>query len=95
MKKQKGVKWNLSGENSKESDDEKSNDNDTATDRSQKKVDYSYRDAGYWALPENVRSAIDIAKMKSKHSEFYYRLQTLNDKIFVFRHTYYNNMPNF
>lgn len=60
-----------------------------------KKVDYSYRDANYWALPENVRAAIDVAKMKSKHSEFYYRLQTLNDKIFIFRNIYYDKMPSF
>ena len=42
-----------------------------------------------------MRKAIDVAKMKSKHSEFYYRLQTLNDKIFVFRNVYYDKMPNF
>ena len=39
-----------------------------------KKPDESYKNDQYWALPENVRNAIDVAKMKSKHSEFYYRL---------------------
>ena len=33
-----------------------------------------WRNAAYWRLPENVRHAIDVAKMKSKHSEFWYRL---------------------
>ena len=33
-----------------------------------------WRNAAYWRLPENVRHAIDVAKMKQKHSEFFYRL---------------------
>jgi len=37
-------------------------------------VDESYKTAQYWSLPENVRNAIDIAKVKSKHSEFFYKL---------------------
>ena len=52
-----------------------------------------WRNAAYWRLPENVRHAIDVAKLKSKHSEFWYRLQTLNDKIFVFRSVFYTKMP--
>jgi hypothetical protein len=35
-------------------------------------------------LPENVRHAIDVGKQKAKHSEFYYRLKGLNERI----HTY-------
>ena len=31
--------------------------------------------------------------MKQKHSEFYYKLQTLNDKIYVFRTHFYTKMP--
>ena len=38
------------------------------------KRDQSYKNKAYWNLPENVRNAIDLAKMKSKHSEFYYKL---------------------
>lgn len=40
-----------------------------------------------------MRHAIDVAKMKSKHSEFWYRLQTLNDKIFIYRSVFYSRMP--
>lgn len=58
-------------------------------------VDTSYKNEAYWQLPENVRNAIDLAKMKSQHSEFYYRLQTLNDKILVFRSIFYNRMPSY
>ncbi len=39
--------------------------------------------------------AVDVAKMKSKHSEFWYKLQTLNDKIFIFRSIFYTKMPSF
>ena len=44
-------------------------------------------------MPPNVRNAIDIAEMKKKHSAFFYKLETLNDKIFVFRELYYSKMP--
>ena len=57
------------------------------------KQDHSYKNKAYWNLPENVRNAIDLAKMKQKHSEFYYKLQTLNDKIYVFRTHFYTKMP--
>ena len=46
----------------------------------------------YWKLSENRRHAIDRAKMKAKHSDFWYKLQTLNDKIVVFRSMYYEKM---
>ena len=49
----------------------------------------------YWKLPENVRNAIDLANIKSKHTAFWYRLQTLNDKIFVFRSVFYGRMPSY
>jgi hypothetical protein len=52
-----------------------------------------WKTKAYYNLPENVRNAIDIAKTKSKHSEFWYKLQTLNDKIFVYRSVYYSKMP--
>jgi hypothetical protein len=52
-----------------------------------------WKTAAYWRLPENVRHAIDVAKLKSKHSEFYYRLETLNDKIFIYRSVFYSKMP--
>jgi hypothetical protein len=40
-----------------------------------------YKDERYFQLPLNVRRAIDVAKSKKKHSDFYYRLRLLNDKI--------------
>ena len=54
-----------------------------------------WKDDHYYSLPENVRNAIDISNIKSKHSQFYYRLQNLNDKIFVFNSMFYQNLPNF
>ena len=50
---------------------------------------------GYWNLPEKARKAIDQAKLKSKHSDFWYRLQNVNDKILVFKEIYYEKEPRF
>lgn len=33
-----------------------------------------WKDKTYYRLPENVRNAVDIAEMKTKHSQFYYKL---------------------
>ena len=54
-----------------------------------------WKNKQYWLLPESVRKAIDIAQKKQRHSDFYYRLETLNDKIYIFRSIYYTNMPSF
>lgn len=34
----------------------------------------NWKDTAYFRLPENVRKAVDIAKLKSHHSEFWYKL---------------------
>ena len=65
------------------------------TPPSPKPLDDSYKNKSYWNLPENVRNAIDVAKSKSRHSEFYYKLQNLNDKIYVFRSIFYNKVPSY
>jgi hypothetical protein len=46
-------------------------------------------------LPENVRNAIDVAKMKKKHSDFYYRLRLLNDKIHIYTSIFYSKVPKY
>lgn len=33
--------------------------------------------------------------MKDKHSDFWYRLQTLNDKIHIYRQLFYAKMPKY
>jgi len=55
----------------------------------------SWKNEQYWALPENVRNAIDVAKMKKKHSDFYYRLRLLNDKIHIYTSIFYSKVPNY
>ena len=55
--------------------------------------EYHWRNKMYWALPENVRNAIDMAKMKRKHSDFYYRLNLVNDKLHVYTSLFYNKVP--
>jgi len=62
---------------------------------SKKEFDESYKNKAYWSLPENVRKAIDTAKQRSQHSDFYYRLQNLNDKILIFRSIFYSKVPTF
>lgn len=57
--------------------------------------DYSYKDGKYWALPEHVRNAIDIARAKTKHSDFYGSLRALNDKIKVYRLVFYGKDTNY
>mmetsp|Transcript_22929 Transcript_22929/g.35324 ORF Transcript_22929/g.35324 Transcript_22929/m.35324 type:complete len:83 (+) Transcript_22929:633-881(+) len=33
--------------------------------------------------------------MKKRHSDFYYRLRLLNDKIHIFTSIFYNKVPNY
>jgi len=54
-----------------------------------------YKNKAYWALPENVRNAIDLSKKKSKHSDFYYKMASLNDKIAVYKKIFYTSAPKF
>lgn len=54
-----------------------------------------YKNKAYWALPENVRNAIDLSKKKSKHSDFYYKMSSLNDKISVYKKIFYSSAPKF
>lgn len=68
------------------SDGEESNDDNK---------NYEWRTEQYWALPENVRKAIDRAKKKKKRSDFFYKLLMLNEKIHIFTHVFYNKMPKF
>ena len=78
-------------------EDELSSDSSSYDGKPQKKVhipdDAPWKNKEYYRLPPNVRNAIDIAEMKKKHSSFFYKLETLNDKIFVFRELYYSKMP--
>ena len=56
-------------------------------------IRYNWQNDQYWTLPENVRKAIDVAKLKRKNSEFYYKLKLLNDKIHIFTSIFYSKMP--
>ena len=53
------------------------------------------RDQAYYSLPDNVRHAIENSKIKAKHSEFYYRLKGLNEKISTYKHFFYDKVPTF
>ena len=69
-----------------------------ASDESSERDDIQedhWKNRQYWALPENVRHAIDTAQLKKKHSDFYYRLRLLNDKIHIFTSIFYNKVPSY
>lgn len=36
-----------------------------------------------------------MAKMKKKHSDFYYKLNILNDKIHIFTSIFYDKVPKY
>ena len=74
------------GDASSELDD--SSDADDKTDPS-----FWRKDGNYTTLPENVRAAIDLSLDKSKHSDFYYKLRGLNERIKVFKSAFYNKVP--
>ena len=52
-----------------------------------------YRDKLYWALPENVRHAVDIANPDG--TEFYSQLCQMNDKIGIYKRVFYSKQPKF
>lgn len=35
-------------------------------------------------MPENVQKAIEVAESKQRYSQFYYRLQSLNDNLIIY-----------
>lgn len=80
-------------ENSESNDGEESNSGQDLLNANPR--GHYWQNENYWKLPENVRNAIDLANIKSKHTSFWYRLQTLNDKIFVFRSVFYGRMPSY
>ena len=55
----------------------------------------NYKDDEYWSLPENVRNAIDIGKRNKKHSDFYYKLSDLTQKIQVYKKVFYSKTPKY
>ena len=73
---------------------EESEDSDKSSERGEIK-ESEWKTEQYWQLPPNVRKAIDYAKQKKKHSDFYYKLRLLNDKIHIFTSIFYSRVPNY
>ena len=46
-------------------------------------------------LPENVQMAILNSKKRAKHSEFYYKLRGLQDRIHLFKGMFYAKQPKY
>ena len=53
------------------------------------------KDPYYKKLPTNVRQAIKWSTMKAKHSEFYYKLQNLNERIGIYKELFSSKTPGF
>ena len=58
-------------------------------------VDLGYQNQQYWALPENVRHAIDLHKKKSKRTDFCNQLDILNEKINLYKILLYHRTPRY
>ena len=52
-------------------------------------------DFRFKALPENCQNAILLAIEKKKHSDFYYKLQHVTDKLDVFTDIFYDKEPSY
>ena len=46
-------------------------------------------------LPEHVRHALQLRLKKAKHSEFYWKLINLNDKISLYKELFYSKQPKY
>jgi hypothetical protein len=46
-------------------------------------------------LPENVRNIVDKANENKKHSDYYSKLKSLNDKIYVYSIAFNNKVPSY
>ena len=55
----------------------------------------NHKNKAYWALPENVRHALDIANNNKSNSDFYTQLCQMNDKIDIYKKVFYTNQPKF
>lgn len=53
----------------------------------------NYKDKLYRGMPGNVRRALDKAMAKQKHTDFFYKLERLNDQIRIFRSVFYDRVP--
>ena len=79
-------------ETSGSEDEEDKEDLDIFSDND---MDVGYRNASFWALPENVRHAIDLSKKKSKSTDFCNTLNVLNGKIDLYKALFYARLPKY
>ena len=78
------LETNLQDSNSQISEESEIEDDSSASD--DKTQPQFWRASNeYDSLPEHVKKAIDVGKLKAKHSQFYYRMKDLNHKIHVYK----------
>ena len=57
-------------------------------------IDESYKNEAYHRLPENVKAAVDKAKLKNQKSDFYYKLKDLKKNIKTYQGFFNAKMPS-
>lgn len=51
-----------------------------------------YSEAEFQKLPDNVKKALKVAQSKANQTDFYQKLQNLNDKLYIYHHLF-SKMP--
>jgi hypothetical protein len=53
------------------------------------------RDESFMRLPPAVQKVVEHSYLKSKHSDFYYKLSDLTNKIILYKRLFYNKVPDY
>ena len=79
--------------NDKESDASSSIDFSEMDDKDD--PNFFRRDKKFYNLPKSVQLAIENSLKRAKHSNFYFKLQDLNDKISLYRKLFDSKIPSY
>lgn len=90
----KAQEIDLRGEQS-ESEEESEIEDDSSDSDDKTQPNFWHTNNEYDTLPENVKKAINVGKLKAKHSQFYYRMKDLNHKITIFKQIFDTRMPSY
>lgn len=46
-------------------------------------------------MPDEVKHAMELRQNKAQHTEFYYKLQNLTEKIVLYKQLFYTKKPKY
>jgi hypothetical protein len=79
-----------------DSDDDESEIEDDSSASDDKTQPNFWRTSNqYDSLPDHVKAAINVGKLKAKHSQFYYRMKDLNHKISLYKQIFDTRIPSY